>query len=82
MLGGLRGGPDGFGLARALTEVGISCVVAAPSKLHRPAGNRVNTDARDATLLARLLRLDEVTPVRGAVAVGGRPPGRGRGPAG
>ncbi len=57
-------GPTGFGLARALTGAGISCVVAAPSKLHRPAGDRVKTDARDAMLLARLLRLDEVTPVR------------------
>jgi len=57
-------GPTGFGLARALTEAGIECVVAAPSKLHRPAGDRVKTDARDAMLLARLLRLDEITPVR------------------
>jgi transposase len=57
-------GPTGFGLARALTGAGISCVVAAPSKLHRPAGDRVKTDARDAMLLARLLRLDEITPVR------------------
>jgi transposase len=57
-------GPTGFGLARALSEAGIACVVAAPSKLYRPAGDRVKTDARDAMLLARLLRLDEVTPVR------------------
>jgi transposase len=57
-------GPTGFGLARALDAAGIGCVVAAPSKLHRPAGDRVKTDARDAMLLARLLRLDEITPVR------------------
>jgi transposase len=38
-------------------------VVAAPSKLQRPSGDRVKTDARDAVYLARLLRLDEVTPV-------------------
>jgi transposase len=31
--------------------------------LQRPAGDRVKTDARDAVHLARLLRLDEVTPV-------------------
>jgi transposase len=37
--------------------------VAAPSKLQKPAGDRVKTDARDAVHLARLLRLDEVTPV-------------------
>ena len=56
-------GPTGFGLARALTGAGIACVVAAPSKLHRPAGDRVKTDARDAMLLARLLRLDEIVEV-------------------
>ena len=56
-------GPTGYGLARACAEVGISCVVAAPSKI-RPAADRVKTDRRDAERLARLLRLGEVTPVR------------------
>ncbi|GJF03829.1 MAG TPA: IS110 family transposase [Mycobacteriales bacterium] len=56
-------GPTGFGLARFLTKSGIRCVVAAPSKLHRPAGDRVKTDAKDAVHLARLLRLGEITPV-------------------
>jgi transposase len=56
-------GPTGFGLSRALNAVGVRCVVAAPSKLQRPSGDRVKTDARDAIHLARLLRLDEVTPV-------------------
>jgi len=56
-------GPTGFGLYRALQDAGIRCVVAAPSKLQRPAGDRVKTDAKDAIHLARLLRLDEVTPV-------------------
>ena len=46
-----------------MTENGIRCVVAAPSKLQRPAGDRVKTDAKDAIHLARLLRLDEVTAV-------------------
>jgi transposase len=57
-------GPTGFGLARGLAAAGIDCVVAAPSKLPRPAGDRVKTDARDALLLARLLRLGEISPVR------------------
>ena len=57
-------GPTGFGLARAITQAGLRCVVAAPSKLQRPSGDRVKTDARDALHLARLLRLDEVTAVR------------------
>jgi transposase len=56
-------GPTGFGLYRALTDVGVRCEVVAPSKLQRPAGDRVKTDARDALHLARLLRLDEVTSV-------------------
>ncbi len=57
-------GPTGFGLARALDTAGIRCQVAAPSKLNRPSGERVKTDARDAMLLARLLRNDDLTPVR------------------
>ena len=56
-------GPTGFGLARALSRADIDCVVAAPSKLKRPAGDRVKTDARDAAHLARLLRLGEITAV-------------------
>jgi transposase len=56
-------GPTGFGLYRELTAAGIRCQVAAPSKLQRPAGDRVKTDARDAVHLARLLRLDEVVAV-------------------
>jgi transposase len=56
-------GPTGFGLARALSAAGLRCEVAS-SKLLRPAGDRVKTDARDALNLARLLRLDEVVPVR------------------
>ncbi|OLL17961.1 IS110 family transposase [Rhodococcus sp. M8] len=56
-------GPTGFGLYRDLSAAGIRCEVAAPSKLQKPAGDRVKTDARDALHLARLLRLDEVTSV-------------------
>jgi transposase len=56
-------GPTGFGLSRALSAAGIRCEVVAPSKLQRPSGDRVKTDAKDAIHLARLLRLDEFTPV-------------------
>ena len=56
-------GPTGFGLYRSLTTAGIRCEVAAPSKLNKPPGDRVKTDAKDAVHLARLLRLDEVTSV-------------------
>jgi transposase len=57
-------GPTGFDLARQLTAAGVRCVVAAPSKLQRPAGDRIKTDARDALLLARLLRMDQIVEVR------------------
>jgi transposase len=56
-------GPTGFGLYRHLTAAGIRCEVAAPTKLQKPAGDRVKTDARDALHLARLLRLDEIASV-------------------
>ena len=57
-------GPTGFGLARALIGAGIRCEVLAPSRVQRPSGDRVKTDARDALHLARLLRLDEIVSVR------------------
>lgn len=57
-------GPTGFELARALAEEGIACQVAAPSKLLRPSGERVKTDRRDAILLARLARNDDIVAVR------------------
>ena len=56
-------GPTGFGLVRFLRDRGVDCLVAAPSKLQRPAGDRVKTDARDALHLARLLKLGEIVEV-------------------
>lgn len=41
----------------------MECLAAAPSKLQRPVGDRVKTDARDAMHLARLLRLGEIVAV-------------------
>jgi transposase len=57
-------GPTGFGLARDLTAAGFRCEVAAPSKIRRAPGDRVKTDSRDALLLARLLRMDDLTAVK------------------
>jgi transposase len=56
-------GPTGFGLARHLTSQGIECLVAAPSRLQRPCGDRVKTDVRDARHLARLLHLDQIVAI-------------------
>jgi transposase len=57
-------GPTGFGLCRALTTAGIRCEVVAPSKVTRPSGDRVKTDAKDALLLARLLQVGQITGIR------------------
>ena len=56
-------GPTGYRLYRHLQAAGIRCEVVAPSKLQRPSGDRVKTDAKDAVHLARLLRMDEITAV-------------------
>ena len=47
-----------------MTAAGIRCVVAAPSKLQRPPGDRVKSDSRDAQHLAKLLRMDQIVEVR------------------
>jgi len=57
-------GPTGFGLARELDTAGVRCVVAAPSKIARPSGDRVKTDKRDAQLLARRLHAGDLVAVR------------------
>jgi len=57
-------GPTGYGLARALVARGVGCVVAAPSKIPRAAGDRVKTDRRDAEHLVRLLAAGQLHPVR------------------
>lgn len=57
-------GPTGFGLARALQDAGVGCVVAAPGKIERPTSDRVKTDRRDAERLLRLLMIGGLHAVR------------------
>jgi len=57
-------GPTGFGLARALEQAGVGCLIAAPGKIARPATDRVKTDRRDAELLVRLLMAGQLSAVR------------------
>jgi transposase len=56
-------GPTGYVVHRQLTELGIECLVVAPSLIPVRAGDRVKTDRRDALKLARLLRSGDLTPV-------------------
>jgi transposase len=57
-------GPTGYGLARALEQAGIGCVVAAPGKIERPAQDKVKTDQRDAERVLGLLMIDALAAVR------------------
>ena len=56
-------GPYGYWLSRDLTKHGQVCWVVAPSLMPKKAGDRVNTDRRDAVQLARLMRSGDLTPV-------------------
>lgn len=56
-------GPTGFVLYRLLEEMEITCYVAAPSLLPRKPGDRIKTDKRDAIMLAKVLRNQEIVPV-------------------
>jgi transposase len=56
-------GPCGFGIARRLTQLKVSCLVAAPSLIPKQPGSPFKTDKRDARALARLLRAGELVAV-------------------
>jgi transposase len=56
-------GPCGFGIARRLQQLGVECMVVAPSMTPTRSGDRIKTDRRDARKLARLLRAGELTGI-------------------
>lgn len=56
-------GPTGYGLYRQFKQMGISCMVVAPSLIPRRQGDRVKTDRRDALRLAQLFRSGELSAV-------------------
>src|SRR3954467_15324171 len=56
-------GPTGYGLQRQIAALGHGCAGVAPSLLPRRPGERIKTDRRDATNLAKLHRAGELTPV-------------------
>lgn len=53
----------GTTIYRQLTDMGVTCWIVAPNKIPRRAGDRVKTDKRDARMLAKLLRSDELKPI-------------------
>lgn len=56
-------GPTGYVLYWQLVEMGIECIVVAPTLIPTKAGDRVKTDRRDARKLARYLRSGDLTSV-------------------
>lgn len=56
-------GPCGYVVYRQLTDMGVLCMVVAPSLIPVKPGDRVKTDRRDALKLARLLRSRDLSPV-------------------
>jgi transposase len=58
-----EGGPCGYGIQRQLSASGHDCVVVAPSLIPKRPGDRIKTDWRDASSLAKLHRAGELTAV-------------------
>ena len=56
-------GPCGYGLQRLLTGARHERVVVAPSLIPIKTGDRIKTDRRDATMLAKLHRAGELTAI-------------------
>ncbi len=56
-------GPTGYATHRRLSELGVPCMVIAPSLIPRRPGDRIKTDRRDARKLAEMLRADLLTEV-------------------
>ena len=56
-------GPCGYVIYRQLMELGHYCQVVAPSRVPKMPGERIKTDRRDASKLARMLRSGNLTAV-------------------
>jgi len=57
-------GPTGFVLARRLRQLGVYCVLMAPSKTERKPSEKIKTDKRDAKNIAKVFRNGDITEVR------------------
>jgi transposase len=56
-------GPCGYQIYRHLTTQGLDCAVVAPSRIPKPSGKQIKNDRRDAMMLARLHRSDDLVAV-------------------
>ncbi|MBI2931375.1 MAG: IS110 family transposase [Planctomycetes bacterium] len=56
-------GPCGYALQRTLKDLGVDCMVIAPSLIPMKPGDRIKTDKRDARKLAGLFRAELLTEV-------------------
>lgn len=52
-------GATGYGLCRLPSQIGVRCIVVAPSLIAVRLGDQVKTDRRNALRLAQLLRASE-----------------------
>lgn len=60
---GYEAGCLGYSLYNQLTEVGVNCVILAPSTMLTPQGKRIKTDKRDAHVIAQCLSYGTYHPV-------------------
>lgn len=54
----------GYTLQRGLSQAGIDCRVISPNKIDRLSINRIKTDARDAVLIARMIKHNEADTIQ------------------
>lgn len=54
----------GYTLQRGISKAGIECRVISPNKIDRLAINRIKTDARDAVLIARMIKHNEADMIQ------------------
>ena len=54
----------GYTLQRGLSQASIDCRVISPNKIDRLSINRIKTDARDAVLIARMIKHNEADTIQ------------------
>ena len=64
VVAGYEAGCMGYTLQRSLAAVKVECRVIPPNKVPRLGSERIKTDARDAVLIARMLKNNEGVSIR------------------